>query len=264
MPTASDPEAEQVITQLCRHTRYLLTLKGRPPFRLAGMETYERLQHVTCLSLDLLAQRYEPRLAQLYQGLQSALSPFAQTYQELRQGAAWLRDIAYILEPVPTYPFSAADVAGQLRSYLDTVQRQPKVPPTLATFGRHLDTVSRSYWPGLFHCYEVSGLPRTNNELESHFRETRRRLLRTTGQQGQTQRTLQRQGAWELLPHPLTETELWDALRHTPAEDLAQERQRFAEHRQRFRLQSRSLRHTQAQFDQLRQQWSTLQPTGTG
>ena len=54
-PTASDPEAEQVITQLLRHTRYLLTLKGRPPFRLAGLETYERLQHVTCVSLDLLA-----------------------------------------------------------------------------------------------------------------------------------------------------------------------------------------------------------------
>ena len=163
-----------------------------------------------------------------------------------------------------TYPLSAEDVAGQLRSSLDTVQRQPQVTPTLATFGRHLDTVSRSYGPGLFHCYEVPGLPRTNNELESHFRETRRRLLRTTGQQGQTQRTLQRQGAWELLPHPLTEAELWDALRHTPAEDLAQERQRFAEHRQRFRLQSRSLRQTQVQFDQLRQKWSTLQPTGTG
>lgn len=263
-PTASDPEAEQVITQLVRHTRYLLTLKGRPPFRLAGMETYERLHNVACVSLDLLAQRYDPRLAQLYQGLQSALSPFAQTYQALHQGAAWLRDIAYILEPVSTYPLGAQDVAGQLRSYLDTVQRQPKATPNLATFGRHLDTVSRSSWPGLFHCYEVPGLPRTNNELESHFRETRRRLLRTTGQQGQTQRTLQRQGAWELLPYPLTEAELWDALRHTPAEDLAQERQRFAEHRQRFRLQSRSLRQTQAQFAQLRQKWSTLQPTGTG
>jgi len=45
---------------------------------------------------------------------------------------------------------------------------------------------------------------------------------------------------------------------------LAQERQRFAAHRQRFRLQSRSLRQTQARFDQLRQQWSGLQPTGTG
>src|SRR5712691_9978424 len=80
-PTAPAPEADEVITQLFRHTRYLLTLKGRPPFRLAGMETYERLHNVARLSLDLLATRYEPRLAQLYQGLQAALSPFAQTYQ---------------------------------------------------------------------------------------------------------------------------------------------------------------------------------------
>ena len=98
-PTASAPEADQVFTQLVRHTRYLLTLKGRPPFRLAGMETYERLHSVACLSLDLLAQRYEPRLAQLYQGLRSALSPFAETYHALHQGAAWLRDLAYILNP---------------------------------------------------------------------------------------------------------------------------------------------------------------------
>ena len=139
-----------------------------------------------------------------------------------------------------------------------------KVTPTLETFGRHLDTVSRSYWPGLFHCYDVPGLPRTNNELESHFRETRRRLLRTTGQQGQTQRTLQRQGAWELLSHPPTEAQLQEALRQTPAEDLAQEQQRFAAHRQRFRLQRRSLKQTQAQFEQLRQQWSALKATGTG
>jgi Transposase, Mutator family len=263
-PTPCEPAAEQVITQLVRHTRYLLTLKGRPPFRLAGMETYERLSSVAGLSLDLLAKRYEPRLAQLYQGLQAALSPFAEPYQELHQGAAWLRDIAYILEPAATHSSSAEDVARQRRGYLDTVQRQPAITPALETCGRHLDTVSRSYWPGLFHCYAVPGLPRTNNELEGHFRETRRRLLRTTGQQGQTQRTLQRHGAWELLPHLPTEAKLQEALRQTPPEDLAQERQRFAAHRQRFRLQSRSLRQTQAQFDQLRQQWSVLPPTGTG
>jgi len=263
-PTASDPAAEQVLTQLVCHTRYLLTLKGRPPFRLAGMETYERLANVAGLSLDLLAKRYEPRLVRLYQGLQAALSPFAETYQVLHQGAVWLRDIAYILEPVATQPSRAEDVARQLRGYLDTVQRQPAVTPTLTMFGRHLDTVSRSYWPGLFHCYAVPGLPRTNNELEGHFRETRRRLLRTTGQRGQTQRTLQRQGAWELLPSPPTEAPLHEALSQTSPQDLAQERQRFAVHRQRFRLQSRSLRQTQAQFDQLRQQWSVLPPTGTG
>ena len=262
--TGSESAADEVIVQLFRHTRYLLTLKGRPPFRLAGLETYERLQYVACVSLDLLAQRYEPHLAQLYQGLQAALAPLAQTSQELRQGAAWLRDIAYILEPSTTHPPSAAHVAGQLRGYLDTVLRLPDVTPPLYAFGLHLDKVSRSYWPGLFHCYDMPGLPRTNNELESCFRDTRRRLLRTTGQQGLTQRTLQRQGAWELLPRPPTEAQLLGALCQTPPEDLAQERQRFAVHRQRFRLQRRSLRQTQAQFVQLRQRWSSLQPTGTG
>jgi hypothetical protein len=262
--TAPESTAAEVITQLVRHTRYLLTLKGRPPFRLAGLETYERLQNVAQASLDLLATRYEPRLAQLYQGLQSALAPFAQTYQTFRQGAAWLRDIAYILEPTASQAVCGEQVAGQLRAYLDTVLRWPKVTPTSYAFGRHLDKVSRSYWPGLFHCYDVPGLPRTNNELESRFRDTRRRLLRTTGQKGLTQRTLQRQGAWELLPRPPTEAQGLDAACQTPPEELVQERQRFAAHRQRFRLQSRSLKQTQAQFDQLRQQWSTLQPTGTG
>jgi hypothetical protein len=263
-PASSGPEVDAVVTQLFRHTRYLLTLKGRPPFRLAGIETYERLHSVARFSLDLLAKRYEPRRAQLYQGLQSALSSCAETSQELQQGAAWLHDIAYILEPATMQPMRAEHVADQLRGYLDTVRWRPDVTPSLKTFGRHLDTVSRSYWPGLFHCYDMPGLPRTNNELESRFRDTRRRLLRTTGQKGQTQRTLQRQGAWELLPRPPTEAKVLGALRQTPSEDLAQERQRFAEHRQRFRMQSRSLRQTQAQFDHLRQRWLALHPTGTG
>ena len=47
--TGPESTADEVITQLVRHTRYLLTLKGRPPFRLAGIETYERLQNVAKL-----------------------------------------------------------------------------------------------------------------------------------------------------------------------------------------------------------------------
>ena len=82
--------------------RYLLTLKGRPPFRLAGLETYERLRSVAGVSLDLLATHYE-RLAQLYQGLQTALAPLprpTKTYTKAPPGSV---DIAYILEPVPTH-----------------------------------------------------------------------------------------------------------------------------------------------------------------
>jgi Transposase, Mutator family len=82
-----ESEADEVVTQWFGHTRYLLPLKGRPPCRLAGIETYERLQGVARVSLELLAQRYEPRLAHRYQGLQSAFSPFVAPDQELHQGA---------------------------------------------------------------------------------------------------------------------------------------------------------------------------------
>jgi hypothetical protein len=70
--TAPESKADEVIPQLIRHTRSLLTLKGRPPLRLAGLETYERLQNVAQCSLDLRAEHFDPRLAQLYQGLQHA------------------------------------------------------------------------------------------------------------------------------------------------------------------------------------------------
>ena len=264
IPNDPDSKADEMVTQLFRHTRYLLTLKGRPPFRLAGMETYQRLDNVACLSLELLTKRYDPRLAQLYQGLQGALSPFDQTYQDLQQGAAWLHDIAYILEPVSSQPLKGEQVAAQLRAYLDAIRCQSEASPSTYDFGRHLDKVSRSYWPGLFHCYDVPGLYRTNNEIESHFRDTGRQMLRITGQKGLTGRTLQRQGAWELLPRPATEAKLLDGLSQIPPEDLAQERQRFAQHRERFRFQSRSTRQTQIQFDQLRKRWAALPPTGTG
>jgi hypothetical protein len=140
-------EADNVITQLFRRTRYLLILKGRPPFRLAGMETYDQLDDVARLSLDLLTKRYDPRLVQLYQGLQSALSPFAQTYQDLQQGAAWLRDIAYILEPTRPQPLKGEQVAEQLRGYLDVIRCQRDVSPVIYDFGLHLDKGMSEDWP---------------------------------------------------------------------------------------------------------------------
>jgi hypothetical protein len=33
----------------------------------------------------------------------------------------------------------------------------------------HFLKVTRSYWSGLFRCYDIKGLPRTNNDLEQVF-----------------------------------------------------------------------------------------------
>lgn len=45
----------------------------------------------------------------------------------------------------------------------------------------HFLKITRSYWSGLFHCYEVEDLPRTNNDLEHTFGVLRHHQRRCTG-----------------------------------------------------------------------------------
>jgi hypothetical protein len=45
----------------------------------------------------------------------------------------------------------------------------------------HFLKVSASYWPGLFRCYDVPGLPRTNNDQEQYFGSARYHERRTSG-----------------------------------------------------------------------------------
>jgi hypothetical protein len=52
---------------------------------------------------------------------------------------------------------------------------------SLASAVGHFLKVSRSYWPGLFHCYEVDNLPRTNNALEQLFGSYRHHERRVSG-----------------------------------------------------------------------------------
>jgi hypothetical protein len=40
---------------------------------------------------------------------------------------------------------------------------------SLAEAFDHFRKVTKSYWPGLFRCYDIDGLPRTNNDLEQFF-----------------------------------------------------------------------------------------------
>jgi len=45
----------------------------------------------------------------------------------------------------------------------------------------HFRKVTRSYWPGLFACYDGSDLPRTNNDLEQFFGSYRYHERRCSG-----------------------------------------------------------------------------------
>lgn len=51
----------------------------------------------------------------------------------------------------------------------------------LAAAVTHFAKVTASYAPGLFHCYDVDDLPRTNNDLEHFFGAARYHERRATG-----------------------------------------------------------------------------------
>jgi hypothetical protein len=48
----------------------------------------------------------------------------------------------------------------------------------------HFVKVSRSYWAGLFACYDTPDLPRTNNDLEQAFGSHRYHERRASGRKG--------------------------------------------------------------------------------
>jgi hypothetical protein len=69
---------------------------------------------------------------------------------------------------------------------------------TLAPAIAHFRTVTKSYWPGLFHCYQVADLPRTNNDLEQFFGSARQHERRVSGRKVATP-TLVIRGAVRLV-----------------------------------------------------------------
>jgi hypothetical protein len=256
-------EHEAIVADLLRRVRYLLTLKGRPPFRLAGVEMYERLTEVqTCLE-TLLVHRPDSHLAALRQGLHAALAAVQANYAELHQAASWLEHIAALLDPEGKPERSGDQVRQELFAYLDEVQQESEHSPRLHRFYHKIKKNTLNYAPGLFHCYDLPGLPRTNNDRESEFRDLNRRLLSTTGQTGLVKRIIQREGAWELIPRPDSLRDTVNALSHVDPDEFSQERQRVRQHRARFRLHTRSAKQSRAQLKQLEQRWRAPPPIDT-
>jgi len=255
---AVEQERETIVQDILARVRYLLTLKGRPPFRLAGIEMFTRLQELVVCLQTLIAHQPEPRLHQLLTGLQKALAATQPTFVELSQAATWLADLAHTLDPDGKPARTGEQVQAEWLACLTHIETQANLSPRLQEFSTGISKVSRSYAPGLFHTYDIPALPRTNNDRESEFRRLRQRLLRTTGQTGATKRLLLRQGAWELIPGLPSLAETTAAIAHVEYDEFLQERQRVRIHRSPFRLHTRSVQQSEMQLKKLTQRWKAL------
>jgi hypothetical protein len=76
---------------------------------------------------------------------------------------------------------TGAEVRGRWGALVRGMGRCAARRADLAGPLRHFVRVSRSYEPGLFHCYGVANLPRTNNDLEQLFGRHRYHERRCSG-----------------------------------------------------------------------------------
>ena len=108
-------------------------------------------------------------------GLQQTASLFA----PIAVAYHWIHLAAEILDNEAE--LSAEVVKQDYQKLLAQMSRSKLEAGYLSDGLTHFLKITRSYWSGLFHCYEVEDLPRTNNDLEQTFGVLRHHQRRCTG-----------------------------------------------------------------------------------
>jgi len=118
----------------------------------------------------------------LHRLVERALADTAHLWPPIQQAYAWVHQAARILSNEAGLTGRALQrrLSGLLGAMARWGSRAAELAPALA----HFRKVTRSYWPGLFQCYAVNGLPRTNNDLEHLFGSHRYHERRATGRKG--------------------------------------------------------------------------------
>lgn len=106
----------------------------------------------------------------------------------MRRAHGWLLEIARRWEPGSSpetgLPLTGGQVRERMEACLDEMTSAcaaGEVPAWLRPQVEHVGIILRRLGPGLYHCYDVPGLPRTNNDLEQFYRRLKTTERRITG-----------------------------------------------------------------------------------
>jgi len=150
-------------------------------------------------------------LQRLRAAVRRTLEVAGAAFAPLMLAFGWVHRAAHILGQVDR---GGAAVRQQLGGLLGAMQRHRASVGALGPAVDHFLKVSRSYWPGLFACYDTPDVPRTNNDLEQAFGSHRYHERRASGRKGASPSLVLR-GAAKLIAGLATRT------REVGAADLA-------------------------------------------
>ncbi len=121
-------------------------------------------------------------MRELHRLLVRALKKTEQVWPVLETAYSLVHQAAHVLANHDEE--SGQVVRERYQAVLRTMREQQAsfgpLSPAISTFLK----VTKSYWPGLFQCYDVADLPRTDNELEHCFGSVRYSERRASGRRG--------------------------------------------------------------------------------
>ncbi len=258
------PSYSQVVRDIALDLQQSLSRTGRAPFVLSGEPMFEDLCAIQQNLAQCLAIRDEPHLRGWYGVLNDILPQYQSTFAEVSQLLDWIDGIKEIFDqPLPTddSPGPGADqVALEFANYLGQLAKLSHLSPWQEAFRQDLFDISERYWSGLFHCYEIVGLPPTNNEHESLYGQAKRQLRRQLGVK-ELREPLLRRGAWTILQLDVdSPTALYERLAQVSWTDYADERIRYARRQEQFRRRYRWRHHRDTLLKQRISDWSQAVP----
>jgi hypothetical protein len=108
----------------------------------------------------------------------------------IRTAFGWVHDVAQLLENEDEV--AGSEVRRRMEELLAAIADDQATVGALQPAVAHFLKLSASYGPGLFHCYDIAGLPRTNNDLEQYFGSARYHQRRASGRVHATAATVVR------------------------------------------------------------------------
>jgi hypothetical protein len=234
-----------------RAIRDALNRSSRKPFQLGGLRGYDQLvgieQHL------LLQQRthnvVDPYLNLLHDRVQSALAATVTQAEQVRQMHIFLTQVEQYLAAVPlprrhigqhetigSAPGSQT-VQQELERMFSDLRQHAKACPLAGRLERRWRSMSKAWLPGILHCYDIPGLPRSNLNLESTFGTLRREQRRISGRKETSPVRIFGPGQIVLLSLP--DEDILPLLQSVPAEVYWSQRRRQEEREEPHRWLTR-------------------------
>jgi len=231
-----------------RGIRDALTRFSRKPFQCGGWEGYNQLKGIY-RHLSTHAG-FDPYLDELRRRVQTAWEATKPQAEDVCQARTFLMEVEHYLASVPRPklepdveesdpPPGSQAVRKKLDEMFDAWGERRDIGSTTLRLLRKWGTMSKTWLPGILHCYDIAGLPRHNLRLEGTFGALRRHQRRVSGRKETT--PLRVFGPGEIMVQILDEEEILPWLQSVSANEYWTQR-RVQEEREEPRRWLRRLR----------------------